>query len=118
MSEMKVNIAIGTLIDGDGCMHPLRLPSMIVFEMFESRYDSVSVSFCLTFNVIMTTASRIGPLGRLWSRYLVALRDHPIRTKMITSGSLYIVGDNIAQFGIEGRSLVSTEDDRERYDVS
>lgn len=36
---------------------------------------------------------------------------------MITSGSLYVVGDNIAQFGIEGRSLVSTEDDRERYDV-
>jgi protein Mpv17 len=48
---------------------------------------------------------------------LFALKEHPIRTKMITSGSLYVVGDNIAQFGIEGRTLVSNEEGRERYDV-
>lgn len=35
---------------------------------------------------------------------------------MITSGTLYIIGDNVAQFGIEGRSLTPTEDDRETYD--
>jgi protein Mpv17 len=68
----------------------------------------------------MTTAAtgKVGPLGRLWGRYLVALRERPIRTKMITSGGLYVVGDWIAQFGIEGRSLSPVDDEVERYDVS
>ncbi|KAK1927763.1 hypothetical protein DB88DRAFT_479165 [Papiliotrema laurentii] len=59
---------------------------------------------------------RIGLMSRLWTRYLTALEVHPIRTKMITSGSLYICGDFVAQFGIEGRTLRRTEDDREQYD--
>jgi len=39
---------------------------------------------------------------------------------MITSGGLYVVGDCIAQFGIEGRSLarVDEDDEVEQYDVS
>lgn len=63
------------------------------------------------------TAGRVGFATRLWKSYLHVLQVHPIRTKMITSGSLYVIGDNIAQFGIEGRTLLSTEDDREQYDV-
>lgn len=70
----------------------------------------------------MTTAAtaKASLLGRLWGRYLVALRERPIRTKMITSGGLYVVGDCIAQFGIEGRSLarVDEDDEVEQYDVS
>lgn len=44
----------------------------------------------------------------LWQRYLLALRTHPIRTRMITSGCLFATGDAIAQGGIEGRDPLSS----------
>jgi protein Mpv17 len=62
-----------------------------------------------------------GVVARAWQRYLVALREHPMRTRMITSGVLYVVGDGVAQFGIEGRclDLAQTEtDEKQRWDVS
>lgn len=69
---------------------------------------------------MITSAARVGMLGRAWSRYTAALREHPVRTKMATSGTLYVVGDNIAQFDIEGRSLRgnSENEDDAAYDVS
>ena len=80
------------------------------------RSDSASPPSYGTMSTINPV--RIGLMNRLWTRYLTALEVHPIRTKMITSGSLYICGDFVAQFGIEGRTLRRTEDDREQYDVS
>lgn len=55
---------------------------------------------------------------RLWQRYLSALRTRPLRTKMITSGILYVVGDSVAQFGIEGRRIgVGEVAEEDRWDV-
>jgi hypothetical protein len=53
----------------------------------------------------MSAISRPNMFARVWARYLVALREHPVRTRMVTSGVLYVVGDGVAQFGIEGRKL-------------
>jgi hypothetical protein len=60
---------------------------------------------------------------RLWHRYTTALRETPIRTRMISSGVLYVVGDLTAQLGIEDKRLfgsVGLADDvsEEKYDVS
>jgi protein Mpv17 len=69
----------------------------------------------------MSAISRPTMLARVWSRYLVALREHPVRTRMVTSGVLYVVGDGVAQFGIEGRKLdLQGEEPDERlvWDVS
>jgi protein Mpv17 len=80
--------------------------------------DASTSPLLFSHDIDMTAIPRSSNLlSRLWERYLFALKEHPIRTKMITSGSLYVVGDNIAQFGIEGRTLVSNEEGRERYDV-
>jgi len=65
-----------------------------------------------------TVTAQMGFMGRMWSRYLVALKERPVRTKMITSGSLYVVGDCVAQFGIEGRSFNPKEEEIEHWDVS
>ncbi|WVQ77544.1 hypothetical protein IAR50_007231 [Cryptococcus sp. DSM 104548] len=43
--------------------------------------------------------------ARLWSGYTTALRERPLRTKMIQSGVLFIAADLVAQIGIEGKSL-------------
>ncbi|KAK4684921.1 hypothetical protein P7C73_g5242, partial [Tremellales sp. Uapishka_1] len=43
--------------------------------------------------------------SRLWQSYLRVLSLHPLRTKMITSGAMFTLGDCVAQFGIEGRRL-------------
>jgi hypothetical protein len=66
----------------------------------------------------MATTVQAGYMSRIWNRYLTALRERPIRTKMMTSGSLYVVGDGIAQFGIEGRSFNYRQEDVEHWDVS
>lgn len=47
-------------------------------------------------------ASRIRP-SHLWSRYNVLLRAHPLKTRMITSGTLFVIGDMISQHIIEER---------------
>jgi hypothetical protein len=52
-----------------------------------------------------SAATQAGVFGRIWSRYLSTLREKPLTTKMSTSAALYVVGDSIAQFGIEGRSF-------------
>jgi protein Mpv17 len=51
------------------------------------------------------TAARLNPVARLWGAYLRTLAEHPLRTKMATSGTMFFVGDCIAQFGIEGRQV-------------
>ena len=66
----------------------------------------------------MAATIQAGFMRRVWSRYLVALKERPIRTKMVTSGSLYVVGDCVAQFGIEGRSFNYKKEDVEHWDVS
>ncbi|WVQ84682.1 hypothetical protein IAT38_006837 [Cryptococcus sp. DSM 104549] len=43
--------------------------------------------------------------SRLWIRYTTALRERPLRTKMIQSGVLFVSADMVAQFGIEGRGM-------------
>lgn len=58
--------------------------------------------------------------SRLWNRYTTALRERPLRTKMIQSGVLFIAADIVAQFGIEGKSLrsaISGEEGDEVYEV-
>ncbi|KGB78800.1 hypothetical protein I307_01704 [Cryptococcus deuterogattii 99/473] len=57
--------------------------------------------------------------SRLWNRYTTALRERPLRTKMIQSGVLFIAADIVAQFGIEGKSLrsaISGEEGDEVYE--
>jgi protein Mpv17 len=44
-------------------------------------------------------------VARMWAGYLRTLSVRPMRTKMITSGTMFFVGDCIAQFGIEGRQI-------------
>lgn len=51
-----------------------------------------------------TLATRRG-IARLWQGYLGQLAARPLRTKMVTSGTMFFVGDAIAQFGIEGRRV-------------
>lgn len=61
--------------------------------------------------------------GRLWAAYLRQLNTRPLRTKMITSGTLFLFGDTVTQFGIEGRRVggssesASGEDRVQSYDV-
>lgn len=50
-------------------------------------------------------AARPGLVSRLWAGYLRQLSTRPLRTKMITSGGMFLLGDGIAQFGIEGRRI-------------
>lgn len=68
----------------------------------------------------MSTAIASRLPGRLWNRYVVALREKPIRTRMISSGVLYVVGDITAQIGIEDKSFSARDDigSEGRYDVS
>lgn len=41
--------------------------------------------------------------AHLWRVYNTALREKPLRTRMISSGVLYIIGDHVAQIGIEDK---------------
>lgn len=50
-------------------------------------------------------AVRPGVVSRLWAGYLRQLGTRPLRTKMVTSGCMFLLGDGIAQFGIEGRRV-------------
>lgn len=59
---------------------------------------------------------------RLWTGYLTALRERPIRTKMASSSMLYLIGDSVAQLGIERKKVRfrvgGTRDrDQDRWDV-
>ncbi|ORY35797.1 hypothetical protein BCR39DRAFT_555931 [Naematelia encephala] len=54
--------------------------------------------------------------AQTWQRYLVALRERPLRTKMITSGAMYVGGDCVAQFGIEGRRIDRDAPAKEQWD--
>lgn len=56
-----------------------------------------------------TTAARAGVFSRIWGSYLRVLSEHPLRTKMATSGFMFLLGDSIAQFGIEGRRPFGTQ---------
>lgn len=40
-----------------------------------------------------------------------------MRTRMASSGVLYLIGDNVAQFGIEEKSWIGKDED-ESFDVS
>lgn len=70
------------------------------------------------------TAARTGIFGRVWAAYLRVLEEHPLRTKMGTSGFMFLLGDSIAQFGIEGRRpfgsqpAVEDEEDSPEWNVS
>lgn len=63
------------------------------------------------------TAARPGIASRLWAGYLRQLALRPLRTKMVTSGSMFIIGDTIAQVGIEGRRI-GGEPEPEGYEVA
>ncbi|WWC72102.1 uncharacterized protein I206_106062 [Kwoniella pini CBS 10737] len=65
----------------------------------------------------MATIHRPGFFNRIWSSYTTALRERPLRTKMIQSGVLYISADLVAQFGIEGKSISRTLDGDEGDEV-
>ncbi|WWC91782.1 uncharacterized protein L201_006729 [Kwoniella dendrophila CBS 6074] len=69
----------------------------------------------------MAAIPRPGLFSRIWLSYTTALRQKPLRTKMIQSGVLYISADLVAQFGIEGKSIISRpndgrEEEQEMYD--
>lgn len=70
------------------------------------------------------TAARAGVFSRVWAAYLRVLAEHPLRTKMGTSGFMFLLGDSIAQFGIEGRRpfgsqpAVEDEEDSPEWNVS
>lgn len=68
-------------------------------------------------NPPMSAAAQHGFFSRTWQRYLGALKQRPIRTKSVTSASLYVVADCIAQFGIEGRSFAPKSEEVEAWDV-
>jgi protein Mpv17 len=68
-----------------------------------------------------TTTLKPSLVARLWGLYLQTLGTHPMRTRMITSGILYVIGDGVAQFCIEGRQLDlarNEPDEKRRWDVS
>ena len=67
---------------------------------------SVRASWTL-YPLTMATAvaAPTGALSRVWAAYLRQLGARPLRTKMITSGCLFLLGDTIAQFGVEGRKV-------------
>ncbi|WWC64484.1 uncharacterized protein I303_107094 [Kwoniella dejecticola CBS 10117] len=67
----------------------------------------------------MTAIPRPSIFARIWTTYTTALRERPLRTKMIQSGVLYISADLVAQLGIEGKSIrrtLSGEEGDEVYD--
>lgn len=70
------------------------------------------------------TAAKAGVFSRVWSGYLRQLAEHPLRTKMATSGFMFVLGDSIAQFGIEGRRpfgsqpALEEEEDSPEWNVS
>ncbi|GMK59275.1 hypothetical protein CspeluHIS016_0702900 [Cutaneotrichosporon spelunceum] len=54
-------------------------------------------------------------ISRVWQSYLTQLAARPLRTKMVTSGTMFFIGDAIAQFGIEGRRVSSDAVPQEGY---
>lgn len=44
-------------------------------------------------------------MASIWRLYTRSLATHPLRTRMIASGSLFTVGDLIAQQGLERRGM-------------
>jgi hypothetical protein len=48
---------------------------------------------------------RLASPAKLWRSYLSALEARPIRTKVLTSTTLFITGDVFAQLAIEQRQL-------------
>jgi protein Mpv17 len=62
-------------------------------------------------------SSARGLAARLWARYSLALREKPLRTRMVSSGVLYFIGDHVAQYGIEDRKWAGDDED-ESFDVS
>lgn len=69
-----------------------------------------------------TSVATPGRAARIWAAYLRQLEARPLRTKMITSATLFTLGDTMAQFGIEGRRIGGTgaegsEDEAPPYDV-
>lgn len=72
------------------------------------------------------TATLTRPLATArsaWQAYLSQLKSHPLRTKMATSASMFLLADSVAQFGIEGRRVGSDiehegEEPVPKWDVS
>lgn len=48
---------------------------------------------------------RLASPAKLWRSYLSALEARPIRTKVLTSMTLFVTGDIFAQLAIEQRQL-------------
>lgn len=61
----------------------------------------------------MATAYTSNPFVRLWHLYTASLAARPIRTKMVTSASMYVVADSIAQLVIEKRKLPWSRDNED-----
>jgi hypothetical protein len=54
----------------------------------------------------MNTATlRLASPAKLWRSYLSALEARPIRTKVLTSVTLFVAGDIFAQLAIEKKQL-------------
>jgi hypothetical protein len=54
----------------------------------------------------MNTATlRLANPAKLWRSYLSALEARPIRTKVLTSVTLFVAGDIFAQLAIEKKQL-------------
>lgn len=67
------------------------------------RYSSSTASApSLDLSTLRHLFTRLHP-SYLWTRYNVLLRSHPLKTRMATSGTLFVIGDMISQHVIEQR---------------
>lgn len=68
-----------------------------------SRASSTTASSpSLDFTTLRHLFTRLHP-SHVWSQYNHLLRTHPLKTRMITSGTLFVIGDMISQHVIEER---------------
>ncbi|ORX35377.1 hypothetical protein BD324DRAFT_93969 [Kockovaella imperatae] len=62
---------------------------------------------------VLGSAARAGVWSRLWSTYVTALKERPVRTKMITGAVTTLAADLIAQLAIEGKTVLPRSADKE-----
>ncbi|KAJ9096087.1 hypothetical protein QFC19_007313 [Naganishia cerealis] len=67
-----------------------------------SASSSASSSLSDTLALLREYLSLLRP-SQVWTRYNVLLRSHPLKTRMVTSGALFVIGDMISQHIIEQR---------------
>jgi hypothetical protein len=86
-------------------MHPETMERNQLFRKVFTTTTNISVGHIKHILPTMASITSSRPWGRLWSSYLAQLAQRPLRTKMITSGVMFVIADGVTQFGIEGRRL-------------